>query len=81
MMSRQDWQNLPDVIFGDIMMMVGLESLDTLHTCRQVCRSWNENIVSNKIFLSSFKSSISVRDDGHTKIQEEYGRENKNKVE
>merc|ERR1712242_263509 len=41
---RQDWCNLPDVILGDIMMMVGLESLDTLHTCRQVRRSWNEMI-------------------------------------
>ena len=38
------WHNLP--VFGDIMMIVGLESLDTLHTCRQVCRSWNEMIVS-----------------------------------
>ena len=36
-------------VFGDIMMMVGLESLDTLHTCRQVCQSWNEMIVSNEI--------------------------------
>ena len=52
--SIQDWQNLPDVLFGDIMVMVGLESLDTLHTCRQVCRSWNEMIVSIKIFQSSF---------------------------
>ena len=52
--SIQDWQNLPDVLFGDIMMMVGLESLDTLHTCRQVCQSWNEMIVSIKILQSFF---------------------------
>ena len=38
-----------DVFFGDLMMMVGLESLETLNTCRQVCRSWNKMIVSNKI--------------------------------
>ena len=50
--SIQDWQNLPDVIFGDIMMIVGLESLETLHACRQVCRSWNEMIVGSKIFQS-----------------------------
>ena len=49
-----DWNNLPDVIFGDIMMMVGLENLDNLLTCRQVCRSWNEMIVSNKILQSSY---------------------------
>ena len=47
-----DWNNLPDVIFGDIMMMVGLESVETLHACRQVCRSWNEMIVGSKIFQS-----------------------------
>ena len=52
-MSSQ-WHNLPDVIFDDIMMRVGLESFDTLHTCRQVCRSWNEMIVSIKIFLNQF---------------------------
>ena len=53
MMSRQDLQNMPDVIFFDIVMMVGLESLDTLHTCRQVCRSWNEMIVSIDEILQS----------------------------
>ena len=42
------WNTLPDVIFSDIMMMVGLESLDTLHSCRQVCQSWNEMIVNKK---------------------------------
>ena len=78
---RQDWCNLPDVILGDIMMMVGLESLDTLHTCRQVRRSWNGMIVRNTIFLSIIKSSISVRDYGHTKIQEKCGQENKNQMD
>ena len=47
----KDWQNLPvvSVIFGDLTTMVGLESLDTLHTCRQVCQSWNGMIVSNEV--------------------------------
>ena len=45
----KDWQNLPDIIFGDLMMMVGLEILETLNTCRQVCRSLNKMIVSNEI--------------------------------
>ena len=35
------WQNLPNLIFGDIMMMAGLNSLDNLQKCRQVCQSWN----------------------------------------
>ena len=35
------WQNLPHLMISDIMTMLGLESLDDLHKCRQVCRSWN----------------------------------------
>ena len=31
-------QHLPDLIFGEIMMMLGLEEI---HKCRQVCKSWN----------------------------------------
>ena len=48
------WHNLPVTVFGDIMMIVGLDSLDTLHACRQMCRSWNDMIVSNDIFQSIF---------------------------
>ena len=39
------WLTLPDLIFSDIMMMVGLESLESLHRCRQVCSQWNEKIL------------------------------------
>ena len=39
------WVTLPDLILRDIMMMVGLESLEGLHRCRQVCRKWNEMIL------------------------------------
>ena len=39
------WVTLPDLIFSDIMMMVGLESLESLHRCRQVCSQWNEKIL------------------------------------
>ena len=35
------WKNLPDVVFCDIMMMTGLNSLEDLHRCRQVSQSWN----------------------------------------
>ena len=36
---------LPELIFSDIMMMVGFESLNNLHRCRQVCKTWNELIL------------------------------------
>ena len=36
---------LPDLIFCDIMLMICLESLESLHRCRQVCRTWNEMIL------------------------------------
>ena len=39
------WLTLPELIFSDIMMMVGLESLESLHRCRQVCKTWNEKIL------------------------------------
>ena len=34
------WQNLPDLILSDIMLMVGVENIEDLHKCRQVCRNW-----------------------------------------
>jgi len=55
-MSSLSWQNLPDHIFGDIMMMINLQKIDRVLSrvfysyerqdkfadrCRQVCRSWN----------------------------------------
>ena len=36
-----------DLIFGRIMMMIGLDSLESLHRCRQVCRAWNAMIMQN----------------------------------
>ena len=39
-MSSSSWQNLPDPIFGDIMMMVGLKKLEDFQKCRQVCQRW-----------------------------------------
>ena len=41
------WLTLPDLIFSDIMMMVGLDRLDNLHRCRQVCSQWNEMILDD----------------------------------
>ena len=43
----RDWSRLPDLALADIMFMVGLESLESLHRCRQVCRTWNEKIMEN----------------------------------
>jgi len=39
--SYNVWQNLPDLIFSDLMLMVGLESIHNLEKCRKVCHSWN----------------------------------------
>ena len=35
------WQNLPHFLFGEVMTMLGRESLQALQKCRQVCHSWN----------------------------------------
>ena len=48
---------LPDPIFSDIMMMVGLQSLESLHRCRQVCSTWNEMILRD-IWESKSKKKI-----------------------
>ena len=37
---------MPDLLFSDIMLMVGLENIESLHRCRQVCKTWNEKIMS-----------------------------------
>ena len=51
------WLKLPEMIFSDIMMMVGIESLESLHRCRQVCQTWNEKILIN-IWESKSKKKI-----------------------
>ena len=51
------WLTLPDLIFSDIMLMVGLESLESLHRCRQVCKTWNEHILRD-IWESQSKKRI-----------------------
>ena len=44
----QDWlMSGHDIIFDNIMMMIGLSSLESLHRCRQVCRTWNNMIMRN----------------------------------
>ena len=36
-----NWQNLPHFIFGELMTMIGRDSIQDFQKCRQVCRSWN----------------------------------------
>ena len=42
--SCYGWQNLPDLIFSDLMKIVGLDSIVDIHKCRQICQSWNAMI-------------------------------------
>ena len=42
-----DWATLPDLIFSDIMMMVGLKSPKSLLICMKVCSQWNKKILSD----------------------------------
>ena len=45
-MFVQGWRSMPDLLFSDIMLMVSLENIESLHRCRQVCKTWNEKIIS-----------------------------------
>ena len=42
-----DWRFLPDLVRDEIMLKVGLDNLESLHRCRQVCRAWNTGILTN----------------------------------
>ena len=55
------WLTLPEMIFSDIMMMVGLESLESLHRCRQVCSKWNEKILRDIWENQSRKNIMKMR--------------------
>ena len=37
----------PDLILEEILLMIGHSSLETLDSCRQVCRAWNDMIMRN----------------------------------
>ena len=44
----QYWHMIRDpVIFEEIMLMVGLDSLESLDSCRLVCKTWNVMIMEN----------------------------------
>ena len=56
-----DWDTLPELIFCDIMMKVGLDSIETLHRCRQVCKTWNVTILDEIWGNQSRKRIIKMR--------------------
>ena len=64
-MSSQDtpdWRMLgQDLIFQKIMMMVSLDSLESLHRCEQVCKTWNTMIMQNIWESSGNKNIIKTR--------------------
>ena len=51
-----------DLIFQKIMMMVGIDSLESLHKCRQVCTTWNAMIIRN-IWENPNKRNIIITSD------------------
>ena len=60
--DNPDWRTLGnDLIFQKIMMMVGLDSLESLHRCRQVCTAWNSMIMQNIWESQSRKNIIKMR--------------------
>ena len=53
--DTQDWLLLRHPgIFEKIMLMIGLDSLESLDNCRQVCKAWNDMIM-NKIWENPTK--------------------------
>ena len=53
--GTQDWLMLSHpVIFEKIMLIVGLDSLESLDNCRQVCKTWN-TMIMNKIWKNPTK--------------------------
>ena len=55
------WANLPDLIFSDIMVLVGLESPESLLRCMKVCTSWNEMILRDIWESQSRKKIMKMR--------------------
>ena len=39
--SSYGWQNLSDLIFTDIIAMLGLKNIEEVQKCRKVCHIWN----------------------------------------
>ena len=58
---KPNWLLLPDLARDKIMLYVGLENLESLHRCRQVCTAWNEAIVKNIWESQAMRNVIRAR--------------------
>ena len=47
-LASPDWLMLPELVWEEIILMVGLSSLRDLDSCIQVCRAWN-TVIRSKI--------------------------------
>ena len=52
------WQNWPHFLFGEVMTMMGRESLQAIQKCRQVCHSWNVMISQ----MTKYDKAIIIRE-------------------
>ena len=55
---NKDWLRLPDLVLGDIMKMIALESVTTLRICTEVCTRWEEEIMSNPFIKQIARTKI-----------------------
>ena len=72
MTKALDWRKLPDLVFNDVMLIVGHQSIEDLDSCRQVCRTWNAMIM-NKIWENPTKKWGTVI---QRRIERSWGPEN-----
>ena len=56
-MARLSWDTLPNLVVSEIMINVGLDSLERLHRCRQVCKTWDK-VILHDIWGSDNKKRI-----------------------
>ena len=54
-------REFPPEIISEIFLMVALESLQSLHSCRQVCSSWNKQIRINIWGNPDYKKRMATR--------------------
>ena len=55
---KKDWLTLPELVLGDIMKMIALESITTLRICTEVCTSWEEEIMRNPVIKQIARKKI-----------------------
>ena len=53
--KNPNWLVIPDLVFEKIMLEIGLVCLDSLDSCRQVCRAWHVAIM-RKLWENPSKS-------------------------